>query len=834
MSQFENDHFKTGDDPSGAAKNSDRDKLQLRVPESEEIMRPRLVVLGVGGAGGNAVNNMIQANLEGVDFVVANTDAQALRQSLAPSKIQLGGVLTEGLGAGADPETGRAAAEESMDELMSAIGNAHMVFLTAGMGGGTGTGAAPEIARELKDSGILTVGVITKPFDFEGIQRSKLAQTGIDQLSEQVDTLIVIPNQHLFRVASDKALFADAMKMADEVLYNGVRAVSELITGAGVWNLDFADVRTLMTGMGKALMGTGEADGEDRAIKAAEAAIRNPLLEDLDLASASGILINISAGEDLTFYEVEAAASRIRSEVPPEANILVGQTTNPSLKGKIRVSVVATGIDQADARKKNPAQSEATTIDQETVTADDSAPLVGTVSGELPSFEMTTKPAPAQSEQVQAPVAQENSSVADLPAHTQAASSRAPQAGSVEPTSEQSPVLSAAAEQTAHASTAQVETPVEAAEPVRSVAPQPVVSAPAEPATAPAPQPEQVQAAPAPVAAAAQPAHPMARHGEPASTPLTAPLSAPAADGASYAAPAPAPTMPTHRDLQAANEWRAAQSAPVAPTVAQTHQEDVAQASTQVSNDQMAAYEKALAEAREQAELAKMQAEQSLEREQAARQELELRNFERREPSFEPQAFAPAQQPLAQQPQPAHHMPTAATHNATASQAPMTDDMDPALSKADDTKGGFLGRIQNMVTQAAKPSGARAADSSRPFSPLRREQSVAPTQPSAPAPTSDVEMSMNAAHAHDQARREEARFEFAGNTAVQAELNSNPLSTRHVHTPTWQEERQPSHVSTAQSTVKPVIKSVSSTPNLVDEDDDLLADIPAFLRRQYN
>ena len=326
-------------------------RLNISAPQFDEpVARPKIVVLGVGGAGGNAVNNMIQAKLEGVEFVVANTDAQALRKNLAPKKIQLGGALTEGLGAGADPETGRAAAEESIDELLASLDGTHMVFITAGMGGGTGTGAAPEIAKELKASGILTVGVVTRPFDFEGLNRKNVADAGISELEKNVDTLIVIPNQHLFRIASDKALFSDAMKMADEVLYNGVRAISDLITGSGTWNLDLADVRTLMTGMGKAMMGTGEAEGEDRALRAAEIAISNPLLEDMDLSTAKGMLINIAAGEDLTFYEVEAAASRVKAEIPLDASIIVGQCNNPELSGRLRVSVVATGLEQKSAQ----------------------------------------------------------------------------------------------------------------------------------------------------------------------------------------------------------------------------------------------------------------------------------------------------------------------------------------------------------------------------------------------------------------------------------------------------------------------------------------------------
>jgi len=347
MNYFNQDSLMASANSDANGQINEPTRLNISAPQFDEpVARPRIVVLGVGGAGGNAVNNMIQAKLEGVEFVVANTDAQALRKNLAPKKIQLGGALTEGLGAGADPETGRAAAEESIDELLASLDGTHMVFITAGMGGGTGTGAAPEIAKELKASGILTVGVVTRPFDFEGLNRKQVADSGITELEKNVDTLIVIPNQHLFRIASDKALFSDAMKMADEVLYNGVRAISDLITGSGTWNLDLADVRTLMTGMGKAMMGTGEAEGEDRALRAAEIAISNPLLEDMDLSTAKGMLINIAAGEDLTFYEVEAAASRVKAEIPLDASIIVGQCNNPELAGRLRVSVVATGLEQ--------------------------------------------------------------------------------------------------------------------------------------------------------------------------------------------------------------------------------------------------------------------------------------------------------------------------------------------------------------------------------------------------------------------------------------------------------------------------------------------------------
>ena len=351
MNYFNQDQSMASAISDASTPTPDPARLNISAPQFDEpVARPRIVVLGVGGAGGNAVNNMIQAKLEGVEFLVANTDAQALHKNLAPNKIQLGGALTEGLGAGADPETGRAAAEESIDELLAALDGTHMVFITAGMGGGTGTGAAPEIAKELKASGILTVGVVTRPFDFEGLNRKNVADAGISELEKNVDTLIVIPNQHLFRIASDKALFSDAMKMADEVLYNGVRAISDLITGSGTWNLDLADVRTLMTGMGKAMMGTGEAEGEDRALRAAEIAISNPLLENMDLSTAKGMLINIAAGEDLTFYEVEAAASRVKAEIPLDASIIVGQCNNPELNGRLRVSVVATGLEQKSAR----------------------------------------------------------------------------------------------------------------------------------------------------------------------------------------------------------------------------------------------------------------------------------------------------------------------------------------------------------------------------------------------------------------------------------------------------------------------------------------------------
>jgi cell division protein FtsZ len=310
-------------------------------------LAPKITVIGVGGAGGNAVNNMIQSHLEGVEFIVANTDAQAMAQSRADRRIQLGDQVTQGLGAGARPDIGRAAAEETLEEIIQQLGGSNMVFITAGMGGGTGTGAAPVIAQAAREHGILTVGVVTKPFHFEGQHRMRLAEAGIEELSQYVDTLIIIPNQNLFRVASEKTTFADAFKMADDVLYSGVRGVTDLMIMPGLINLDFADIRTVMSEMGKAMMGTGEATGEKRAMEAAEAAINNPLLEDISMKGARGVLINITGGMDMTLFEVDEAANRIRDEVDPDANIIFGSTFDEKLQGKMRVSVVATGIDAA-------------------------------------------------------------------------------------------------------------------------------------------------------------------------------------------------------------------------------------------------------------------------------------------------------------------------------------------------------------------------------------------------------------------------------------------------------------------------------------------------------
>lgn len=312
-------------------------------------LKPRITVMGVGGAGGNAVNNMIRSNLEGVDFIVCNTDAQSLKESKASRIIQIGNESTQGLGAGSKPEVGRASAEEDLEEIQKSIKGSHMLFVTAGMGGGTGTGAAPVIAKTARDMGILTIGVVTKPFNFEGAQRMKTAERGIEEMQSMVDTLIIIPNQNLFRLANDKTTFADAFNMADNVLYSGVRGVTDLMIMPGLINLDFADVRTVMSEMGKAMMGTGEAEGENRAIEAAEAAISNPLLDDVSMRGAKGVLINITGGLDMTLFEVDEAANRIREEVDDDANIIFGSTFDERLSGRIRVSVVATGMDAKHA-----------------------------------------------------------------------------------------------------------------------------------------------------------------------------------------------------------------------------------------------------------------------------------------------------------------------------------------------------------------------------------------------------------------------------------------------------------------------------------------------------
>lgn len=328
--------------------------LNLMMNNAREELKPRITVFGVGGAGGNAVNNMIEQQLEGVEFVVANTDAQALQQSRATSKIQMGVKVTEGLGAGARPSVGAAAAEETIEEIVDHLAGAHMCFITAGMGGGTGTGAAPIIAQAARELGVLTVGVVTKPFQFEGAKRMRQAEDGIDALQKVVDTLIIIPNQNLFRLANERTTFTEAFALADDVLYQGVKGVTDLMVRPGLINLDFADVRAVMDEMGKAMMGTGEAMGEDRALQAAEKAIANPLLDEISLNGAKGVLINITGGYDLTLFELDEAANVIREKVDSDANIIVGSTLDTSMEGMIRVSVVATGIDATKPAQDMP------------------------------------------------------------------------------------------------------------------------------------------------------------------------------------------------------------------------------------------------------------------------------------------------------------------------------------------------------------------------------------------------------------------------------------------------------------------------------------------------
>ncbi|MCC8482987.1 MAG: cell division protein FtsZ [Rickettsia endosymbiont of Labidopullus appendiculatus] len=367
--------------------------LHLKAPENV-ILKPIITVFGVGGAGGNAINNMLLAKLQGANFVVANTDAQSLEHSLCDNKIQLGVAITKGLGAGASPEIGALAAEESADEIKGHLEGSNMVFITAGMGGGTGTGASPVVAKIAKELGILTVGVVTKPFHFEGKHRIKTAEQGLLELQRFVDTLIVIPNQNLFRIANENTTFADAFKMADDVLHAGVRGVTDLMIMPGLINLDFADIRTVMSEMGKAMMGTGEASGEDRAVKAAEAAISNPLLDHNSMRGARGVLINITGGADMTLFEVDSAANRIREEVgDSDANIIFGSTFNQELNGVIRVSVVATGIDADQVISNKPQPIESVTSNPascEQVASDHHDLVETTVLEEIPDFTQYT------------------------------------------------------------------------------------------------------------------------------------------------------------------------------------------------------------------------------------------------------------------------------------------------------------------------------------------------------------------------------------------------------------------------------------------------------------
>ncbi|HLJ62788.1 MAG TPA: cell division protein FtsZ [Stellaceae bacterium] len=377
--------------------------LNLSIPGIELELAPRITVFGVGGAGGNAVNNMIRANLIGCEFVVCNTDAQAMKQSLAERRIQLGVGITRGLGAGSRPEVGRSAAEEALPDIMAALEGSNMVFITAGMGGGTGTGAAPVIARAARETGILTVGVITKPFHFEGTHRMRLADAGIAELQKYVDTLIIIPNQNLFRVANERTTFADAFKMADDVLHSGVRGVTDLMVMPGLINLDFADVRAVMSEMGKAMMGTGEAEGDRRAIDAAEAAISNPLLDDVSMKGARGVLINITGGSDMTLFEVDEAANRIREEVDPDANIIFGSTFDDKLAGRIRISVVATGIDSASQTLARPqTQPLAAPASMPALVLESALPAAAATTSPVVLDETASKGAPPQAAQIEA------------------------------------------------------------------------------------------------------------------------------------------------------------------------------------------------------------------------------------------------------------------------------------------------------------------------------------------------------------------------------------------------------------------------------------------------
>ena len=370
--------------------------INLQMPDIKEL-KPKITVFGIGGAGGNAVNNMIRSGLIGCEFVVANTDSQALSSSKAERLIQMGVAVTEGLGAGSQPEIGRAAAEEAIDEITDHLSGSHMVFVTAGMGGGTGTGAAPIIARAARDAGILTVGVVTKPFQFEGARRMRVAEAGITELQACVDTLIVIPNQNLFRIANEKTTFADAFAMADQVLYSGVACITDLMVKEGLINLDFADVRSVMREMGKAMMGTGEASGDRRAIQAAEAAIANPLLDETSMKGARGLLISITGGKDLTLFEVDEAATRIREEVDPDANIILGATFEEELEGIIRVSVVATGIDSAARAENAPLEARTAEMTQRlrNIAQSQPAPAAAKPAAQpQPAVAHATQPAP--------------------------------------------------------------------------------------------------------------------------------------------------------------------------------------------------------------------------------------------------------------------------------------------------------------------------------------------------------------------------------------------------------------------------------------------------------
>jgi cell division protein FtsZ len=486
--------------------------LKLQIPEQTEL-RPRITVFGVGGAGGNAVNNMIDKVLEGVDFVAANTDSQALQLSKATRRIQLGASVTQGLGAGAKPEVGGSAAEESIEEIVESLHGAHMCFITAGMGGGTGTGAAPVIARAAREMGVLTVGVVTKPFQFEGSKRMRFADSGVEELQRVVDTLIIIPNQNLFRLANERTTFAEAFMMADDVLYQGVKGVTDLMVRPGLINLDFADVRSVMDEMGKAMMGTGEAEGDDRAVQAAEKAIANPLLDEISLKGAKGVLINITGGYDLTLFELDEAANRIRQEVDPDANIIVGSTLDPDVDGIMRVSVVATGIEAEEYQRETPRPA------RRADPAPVPAPAAEAPQAEAPAPAAAPRPAPAPAPE---PAAARAEAEAPAPAPlfevddsglTQAPAPQAPEPapspyerdGAFVPPAAESP----AAPRTAGEPTPETLARLQAAvsHPGDPAARRPQMAA-ERPQPAARPEPQQQAARPEPQARPQQPAHP--------------------------------------------------------------------------------------------------------------------------------------------------------------------------------------------------------------------------------------------------------------------------------------------------------------------------------------
>jgi len=395
--------------------------INLSVPQTMQELRPRITVVGVGGAGGNAVNNMINSDLDGVDFLVTNTDGQALAHSLASRKIQLGSAITQGLGAGSKPDVGRAAAEESIEAVMSELADCNMVFITAGMGGGTGTGAAPVIARAARERGILTVGVVTKPFDFEGQRRMAQAEAGIAEMQSFVDTLIVIPNQNLFRLANERTTFADAFHMADTVLHQGVAGVTDLMIKPGQINLDFADIRAVMSEMGKAMMGTGEASGEGRATQAAEAAINNPLLDDISMQGASAVLINVTGGMDMTLFEVDEAANRIRREVDVDSVIIFGSTFDEKLEGVMRVSIVATGIEAGLQTREKPTFVQAPITRRSTIISAPTAMPVAPAAAAMATDSVT----PATSEDSPSPAAEAVTTDTAVPAMSTAPTEQA-------------------------------------------------------------------------------------------------------------------------------------------------------------------------------------------------------------------------------------------------------------------------------------------------------------------------------------------------------------------------------------------------------------------------